>query len=109
MKLLKNEEVVPSLLQMERESEKDLDRMTQAFRKRKETEDERFADATESHFWCCLGFQNPAMLKEFLQKTGWEKFGVKYIDGMKVQRNLVLNSKHRCHLFGGSVPHRKST
>ncbi len=61
------------------------------FEKRAQAEQERYDDATNSRFYCCLCFQSQEQMIEFKHKTGFDKITDKiFIDGMKAAKALGI-------------------
>lgn len=59
-----------------------------AFAERNRKEQERFRLATDSEYWCCLVFQTREQKEAFLSTMKWIRHGDKYIDGVKVAREM---------------------
>lgn len=79
-----------------------------AFKKRAADENARLTDATDSEFWIAMCFQTREQKDEFLRKANFDKFGDKYLDGMKVaeQMGIKLESEvppnRKISKFGGA-------
>jgi hypothetical protein len=71
-------------------AETGLNEIKNAFRLRREQENKRFLDATDTEYWICLCFQSREQKEEFVEKTGWCQRDEKYLNGVKVARKLGL-------------------
>ena len=58
------------------------------FHQRNKDEQERFRLATDSEYWACLVFQTREQKEAFLNYMKWIRHGDKYIDGVKVAREM---------------------
>lgn len=74
----------------ERDSAADLGELEKGFRKRMKDEQNRFRDATDSEYWCCVCFQSRAQKEAFLSKIGVLIYGDKYLDGQVVAEKLGI-------------------
>ncbi|GHU75728.1 hypothetical protein AGMMS49992_20260 [Clostridia bacterium] len=65
-----------------------------SFKQRRQDENTRLQDATDSEHWVALCFQTRAQKEEFLDKAYWRDIGDKYLDGMKCAKkmNITLES-----------------
>jgi len=74
----------------ERDSLVEMEEVHTGFRDRARREQQRYWDAVDSEYWCCVCFQTRAQKEEFLQKAGWAALGDKYLDGLQVARALGI-------------------
>lgn len=79
------------------QSETDMHEMVQeltaeqkAFREQLKSEKSSMDTAVDSGFWCCICFVTYDHKMEFLQKTGLQALGDKYIDGHKFAKALGI-------------------
>jgi hypothetical protein len=75
----------------EADSLADLKALEEGFRKRMADENQRFALATDTEYWCCICFQSRAEKEEFLSKLDILKYGDKYLDGQQVAEKLGVS------------------
>ncbi len=74
----------------EKDSEVELTELQASFRERKEKEQARFVDATDSEYWTCFCFQNREQKETFLRALGLIHLGDKILDGMKAAQVLKV-------------------
>lgn len=80
---------------LEVEAQEEVSETLKAFKARKDAEQKRRLEATDSEFWCALCFETRAQKEEFLGKLGLLVHGDKYLDGRLVAQRLgiVLENK----------------
>lgn len=78
----------PDATQVE-EVEEEVSETLRAFKNRAKGEAERFADATDSEFWCALAFDTRAHKEAFLRALNLSDLGDKYLDGHAVAERLA--------------------
>lgn len=66
-----------------------LPRVLSAFQQRAKTEQDRFADVTDSEYWVCLCFQSREQAEAFAAGAKLPA-GEKYVDGRKFARRLGI-------------------
>lgn len=74
----------------EADSRNEIEAVKGEFQKRREQEQARFVNATDSEFWVAVCFENREQKDEFLRKSGLAKLGDKYIDGTKAAELLEI-------------------
>lgn len=79
----------------EADSKAELNAMQLAFKARREREKERYENATDSEFWVAVVFRTRAQKEAFLQSSGLDALGDKYLDGEKVAQHLNITLESR--------------
>lgn len=108
----KPEKKIISIDQLETEAAEEANGILESFKQRAANENERLLDATDSEFWVAVCFQTRAQKDEFLQKSGLSKIGDKYLDGMKVAKQMGIKletpvpPERRIQKFGGGYMKR---
>ncbi len=70
------------------EQRADMTALQKGFNARRQQEQERFYEAVDSEFWCCLCFQTREQKDAFLRALKLLHLGDKYLDGVKVAEVL---------------------
>lgn len=84
-------------------TKEDIAKVKSAFQQRSEAEQKRFELATDSEYWLCVCFQSRDQKEEFLQASGLEPLGDKYLDGWEVAKKLGVK------IARAEVPYNTST
>ena len=88
------------------------EKILSSFEQRAKNEEARLLDATDSEFWVAMCFQTREQKDEFLRKSNLAQYGNKYLDGMKVakQMGITLESEvppnREIKKFGGGYLNR---
>jgi len=75
----------------EQDLKQEFNEIQKGFMERNKKEQERFKLATDSEYWCCLVFQTREQKEQFLHAMKWMVHGDKYIDGVKVAKQLDVS------------------
>lgn len=103
---------IVSIDELESEAAAESNEILESFKQRAANENERLLDATDSEFWVAVCFQTREQKDEFLRKSGLQKIGDKYLDGIKVakQMGIALDTpvppERRIQKFGGGYTKR---
>ena len=52
---------------------------------------ERWRTTNDDEFWVAVCFQSRQQKEDFLQRAGWEQFGDKYLDGLRLAAHLGVS------------------
>jgi len=83
---------VPVTGNVETDAAAELDALAQGFRQRRDQEEKRFRNATDSEYWFAVCFRTRADKDAFLAAVGAvARLGDKYIDGYALAKQLGLD------------------
>ena len=69
----------------------EVDAIAAGFRERRAREAERFELATNSDYWFCVCFATEAQRSAFLESTGWNVLGFRFLDGRDLAQRLGVD------------------
>jgi hypothetical protein len=82
---------VPVTGNVETDAAAELDALAKGFRERRDQEEKRFRDATDSEYWFAVCFRSRADKDAFLAAVGAvQRLGDKYIDGYALAKQLGI-------------------
>ncbi|GAA2178529.1 hypothetical protein GCM10009785_01450 [Brooklawnia cerclae] len=76
---------------VETDSATELDALAQGFRSRRNQEEKRFRNATDSEYWFAVCFRDRAAKDRFLAAINATRLGDKYVDGHALARLLGID------------------